>query len=61
MERHFVTSPLIKAIGYDTETRTLEIEFHTDEILTYREISFDVYVTFMAAPSKAEFWQLYIK
>ncbi|EQA38831.1 KTSC domain protein [Leptospira inadai serovar Lyme str. 10] len=61
MERHFVTSPLLRAIAYDKDSRILEIEFHTDEILIYSEISFDLYVAFMSSPSKAEFWQLYIK
>ncbi|WP_232225732.1 KTSC domain-containing protein [Leptospira broomii] len=58
---HFVTSPLIKAIGYDKDSRILEIEFHTNEILIYSEISFDLYVAFMSSPSKAEFWRQYIK
>ena len=43
MDRVFVTSSNVKSVGYDRDTSTLEVEFHSGSTYRYRPVEPDVY------------------
>lgn len=51
MERRKVTSSNIAAVGYDSSTQTLEIEFHGGGAYRYFDVPETVYNKLMEAPS----------
>jgi hypothetical protein len=50
-----VESSMIHAVGYDAETRTLEVIFNSGGIYFYDEVPPEVYEKLMAAQSKGQF------
>lgn len=61
MMRTKVESSNIAAIGHDSETSTLEIEFNTGAIYQYKPVSFKLYRELMDAESKGKFFHKRIK
>lgn len=61
MQRTPVTSSDIQSIGYDTATRTLEVEFHSGGIYQYFNVPASEYQAFMAAGSHGQYFHQYIK
>ena len=61
MERERVESTNLFAVGYDAETKTLEIEFHTHKVYRYYNIPPIVVRQLMDAESMGEFFNFYIK
>ena len=61
MERERVESTNLFAVGYDTETKTLEIEFHTRKVYRYYNVPLIVVRQLMDAESMGEFFNFYIK
>ncbi len=61
IERVRVNSTNLLSVGYDAETRTLEIEFHTHEIYRYFNVPSIVVRQLMDAPSLGEFFNFHIK
>lgn len=61
MNRTDVTSSNIASIGYDEETRTLEIEFHSGDIYTYYPITLSGYNDLMNAASIGSYFFKNIK
>lgn len=57
MERKRINTSRIRAVGYDTKTETLEIEFNDGTITAYRGVSSEVHRRFMAAPSPVAFFE----
>lgn len=57
MERKRVNSSKIRAVGYDPESQTLEVEFSDGKVLSYRGVSPEVHRQFMAAPSPTSFFE----
>lgn len=57
MKREAVDSSNIAAIGYDPETKTLEVEFHYrgGTIYRYYNVPPDIHAGLMAAESKGKF------
>lgn len=51
MERTPVTSSNIKAIGYDAETKSLEVEFHNGAVWLYSGISAEIHAELAKAES----------
>lgn len=49
MDRLPVDSSNLAAVGYDPETRTLEIEFRNGRVYRYFDVPSDVYEELMAA------------
>ena len=56
MKRKKVKSSNIKAIGYDEETKTLEVEFHNGGIYQYNPIDKVGYKLLMKAKSIGAFF-----
>ena len=47
MDREVVVSVSVRAVGYDRETSTLEIEFCDSSVYQYAQVSEEVYNGFM--------------
>ena len=56
MDRQLVYSSTIKSVGYDPETRTLEVEFNEGAIYRYFEVPDSVHDEFIKAPSLGRFF-----
>ena len=61
MNRTPVTSTDITSIGYDPQTRTLEIEFRTGAVYRYTEVPPEEHAGLMAAPSKGNYHAIHIR
>ena len=61
MDRQRVRSSNIHSVGYDRETRTLEVEFQTGSIYQYLGVPEDVYDGLMRASSKGSYFHEHIK
>ena len=61
MDRIPVSSSNISSIGYDSQSATLEVEFTSTEIYQYFNVPEHLYQGLMAAPSKGQFLNDYIK
>ena len=61
MERTSVSSSNISAIGYETETNTLEVEFLNGSVYQYAGVSVDEYEAMMNADSKGKYLNANIK
>ncbi|MFN2286486.1 MAG: KTSC domain-containing protein [Anaerolineae bacterium] len=61
IDRVRVNSTNLLSLGYDAETRTLEIEFHTRKIYRYYNVPPIVVRQLMDAPSLGEFFNFHIK
>ena len=56
MFRQAVSSSNIHSIGYDYESHTLEIEFHSGGVYQYFDVPQSVYDALMSAPSHGSFF-----
>ncbi len=56
MQMHPVESSMMKAIGYDEATQTLEILFNSGKTYEYSGVPADVFADFLAADSKGVFF-----
>lgn len=61
MNRDPVASSNITSIGYDADSETLEIEFTTGTIYQYFNVPLGISEQLMAAPSKGQFLNVYIR
>ncbi len=61
MEREPVSSSNIAAIGYDSETEILEVEFTNGSIYEYRNIPIFLYEELMSASSYGSFFNREIR
>lgn len=61
MERSNVSSSMIDTIGYEQETKELEIQFNSGNTVTYYDVPLTVYQEIMQSPSKGKFFHLFIK
>jgi hypothetical protein len=61
MERQPVTSSNLRSVGYDPDSRTLEIEFQTGRVWRYAGVPPSVYSTLMAADSKGSYFNSLIR
>jgi len=57
MERKRLSSAKIRAIGYDSKTQVLEVEFNDGRVIAYSGVSPEVHRRFMAAPSPVSFFE----
>jgi hypothetical protein len=55
MQRQLVRSTSLKAVGYDTTARILEIEYRNRRLVRYTGVSEEVYQALLALPGKALF------
>ena len=56
MLRQPVSSSNLQSVGYDSQNRILEIEFHGNGVYQYEDVSHDIYAELMAAPSKGRYF-----
>lgn len=61
MDRIFVQSSNVTAVGFDEATETLEVEFSGGSIYQYYNVPQHLYELFMQAASKGQFLNVYIK
>ena len=61
MNRDPVASSNIASIGYDLDSETLEIEFTNGSIYQYFNVPSGLNDQLMAAPSKGQFLNVYIR
>lgn len=61
MDKQAVSSSLVKSIGYDRQTETLEIEFGSGRVYQYYGVPGRLHVEIMQAPSKGQFFNACIK
>ena len=61
MDRARVPSSNIVSIGYDEPSQTLEVEFTNGTIYQYYNVSLGIYEQLMAASSKGQFLNTYIR
>lgn len=61
MDRISVTSSNLVSIGYDADTRVLEVEFTSGAVFLYYEVPADEHEAFMCSDSKGKFFNARIK
>jgi hypothetical protein len=61
MERVNVESSLLKALGYDAGTSTLEVEFHNGSVYVYAGVPEGVYSEVMGSESVGKAFNRLIK
>ena len=61
MERTPVTSTDIRAIGYDQDSQTLEVEFNTGSVYQYTGVPISEYDSLMNADSKGKYFNSNVK
>jgi hypothetical protein len=61
MKRRYVESISLRLIGYDTSTRTLDIEFRSGSRYQYLNVPKGVYLALMMAPSRGHFFSVWIR
>lgn len=61
MNRVPVTSHTLKAVGYNPETLTLELEFINNDLYKYFKVPASVYLELMNANSKGSFFNTRIR
>lgn len=61
MLRKNVDSTNIHSVGYDSESNTLEIEFHSGGVYRYFNVPQSIYDGLMLAPSLGSYFHKYIK
>lgn len=61
MDRRPVVSSNLRAIGYDSPTKTLEIEFNSGGIYQYQKVPVCTYEALMSAASPGSYFHRYIK
>ncbi|WP_027633369.1 KTSC domain-containing protein [Clostridium hydrogeniformans] len=61
MERTIVSSSNIYSIGYDSYSKTLEVQFHTGSIYQYYNVPQSVYSGIMSASSHGSYLHNYVK
>ena len=61
MNRTPVSSSNLRAIGYDSDTKTLEVEFLNGGLYSYANVPISVYNSLMSASSHGSYFNANIK
>ena len=61
MNRTPVSSSNIASIGYDSDSQTLEVEFHSGGVYQYFDVPQHVYDAFISADSPGSYFAAHIK
>lgn len=61
MVRIPVESTDVVSIGYEEDTRTMEVQFQTGAVYVYYEVPQDFFEQFLTAPSKGKFVNYVLK
>ncbi|MCY3762617.1 MAG: KTSC domain-containing protein [Gemmatimonadetes bacterium] len=52
---------MVRSVGYDSQTQTLEVEFQSGWVYQYYGVSDDMHDRMMEAPSKGRFLNMHIR
>lgn len=61
MKRIAIISEVLKSVGYDETTGTLEVEFKNGGVYEYSDVPADEYSALMLAPSKGTYFGDHIR
>lgn len=61
MERQAVSSSNLRSVGYESESQTLEIEFHDSGIYQYYGVPAQMYESLVSASSPGQFLHYNVK
>ena len=61
VDRKPVESKVLKTVGYDPASQTLELEFHSGRVYRYADVSPEKHAALMAAESIGKHYGLHIK
>ena len=61
MKRISVESSNLASVGYDEESKTLEIQFHSGGVYQYDDVEKEVYDELMSADSKGRYFMSMIR
>ena len=61
MRREVVDSEALRSVGYDPDSRILEIEFNSGTVYRYFAVPLSVYAGLMTAKSKGEYYATNIR
>lgn len=61
MNRTAVISEMMVAVGYDSASAALEIEFRSGAVYKYLGVSHDDYAALLAAPSKGRHFNAHLR
>ena len=61
MEMQAVESKMFRAVGYDSETQTLHVQFGNGNVYAYQNVPEDLYQRFLQAESKGKFFSIEIR
>jgi hypothetical protein len=61
VRRQPVTSSDLKSVGYDHQSKTLEVEFHSGGIYEYDGVSASVHSELINAPSVGRYFRAHIR
>ncbi|MBU3208702.1 KTSC domain-containing protein [Clostridium algidicarnis] len=61
MERTNVSSSNVHSIGYDANTKTLEVQFNNGSIYQYYDVPQSVYSGLMSASSHGSYLHVHVK
>ncbi|RYZ02676.1 MAG: KTSC domain-containing protein [Myxococcales bacterium] len=61
MLREVVSSSTLRSIGYDSRTRTLEVEFATGSVYRYLPVPGEVWTALRRAESKGRYFQRFVR
>lgn len=61
MTREPVNSSNLKSVGYDKDTKTLQVEFHTGAVHEYANVPLDKHAQMMKAKSVGGYFHTHIR
>src|SRR5262245_48693054 len=61
MKRESVSSSVLRAIGYDSSSMTLEVEFTSGDVYQYSLVPEEQYLALMDADSKGTYFNAFIR
>lgn len=61
VKRQPVVSSVLRSVGYEQATATLEIAFVTGGVYRYFEVPPSVHIGLMAAPSRGAYFQKHVR
>lgn len=61
MQRISVVSSNLASVGYDAQSRTLEVQFKAGSIYQYADVPEPLYRGLMTAPSKGSYLDRFVK
>lgn len=56
-----VSSSNLRAVGYDPDTRRLQVEFHNGSVYEYYSVPASIHTGLMSAASHGSYFDAYIK